>query len=115
MQNVSLEHVVKSGNIPIAYPSSIVHGFIDLSDLAIIARNIILSPTRHNLAQYELVAQNVSYDDIAGIMAKVYRKNIRCHVLPAKEYVARMKASGEVQSEYAEDAIERLMLYYGRW
>ena len=115
MQNVSLDHVIKSGKIPIAYSSSVVQGFVDLSDLAIIARNIILAPTRHNLARYELVAQNVSYDDIAKILAKVFRRQMQCEVLPTKEFVGRMKASGEVKSEYAEDAIERLMLYYDRW
>lgn len=115
MQNVTLEHVIKSGKIPIAYSSSVVHGFVDLGDLAIIARNVILSPNQHNLARYELVSQNVSYDDIAEIIGKVCRMDIQCDVLPTKEFVARMKASGEVKSEYAEDAIERLMLYYDRW
>lgn len=115
MQNVTLEHVIKSGKIPIAYSSSVVHGFVDLGDLAIIARNVILSPNQHNLARYELVAQNASYDDIAEIIGKVCRMDIQCDVLPTKEFVARMKASGEVKSEYAEDAIERLMLYYDRW
>lgn len=115
MQNVSLAHVIQSGKIPIAFSSSIVQGFVDLSDLAILARNIILTPIRHNLARYELVSQNISYDDIAGIIAKACRTDIQCDVLPAKEFVARMKASGEVNSEYAEDAIERLVLYYDRW
>ena len=115
MQNVSLDHVIKSGKIPIAYSSSVVQGFVDLSDLATIARNIILTPAQHNLAQYELVAQNISYDDIAKIFAKVLHQDIGCEVLPTKEFVERMKASGEVKSEYAEDAIERLMLYYDRW
>lgn len=115
MQNVSLEHVVESGKIPIAYSPYIVHGFVDLSDLAIIARNIILAPSRHSFAQYELVAQNVSYDDIAGIISKACRKKIQCDVVPAKEFVARMKSSGEVKDEYSEDAIERLIVYYNRW
>lgn len=115
MQNVSLEHVIRSGRIPIAYSSSVIHGFVDLADLAVVARNIILTPARHNLARYELVSHNVSYDDIAGIIGKMCRKDIQCDVLPAKEFVARMKASGEVKSEYAEDAIQRLMLYYDRW
>jgi hypothetical protein len=115
MQNVALEHVMNTSKIPIAYSSSVIHGFVDLSDLTTIARNIILAPARHNLARYELVGENISYDDIARIVARVCRKDIQCDVLPAKEFVARMKASGEVRNEYAEDAIERLMLYYDRW
>ena len=115
MQNVSFEHVVTTSKIPIAYSSSVVHGFVDLADFATVARSIILAPNRHNLARYELVGENISYDGVARVVARVCRKDIQCDVLPAKEFVARMKASGEVRSEYAEDAIERLMLYYDRW
>lgn len=69
---MSLEHVVQSGEIPIAYSSFIVQGFVDHSDLAILARNIIMAPTRHNLTRYELVVQDMSYDGIAGLIAKVW-------------------------------------------
>ena len=61
----------------------------------------MLALTLHNLARYGLVAPNTSYGDIAQIIAKVSCKDIQCNVLSPKEFVARVKASGEVRSEYA--------------
>lgn len=115
MQNVAIESVMRTQKIPVAFSSSVIHGFVDLFDLATVARSIIMAPARHNLARYELVGQNISYDDVSRIATRVCHKDIQCMVLSPKEFVARMKASGEVSSEYAEEAMESLMHYYDRW
>lgn len=115
MQNLALEDVMRSHVIPIAFSSSVSHGFVDLFDLATVARNIILAPTRHNWARYELVGQNISYDEIAGIMNRLCHIEIQCDVLSPKAFIGRMKTSGEVKNECAEYAIEKMLLYYNRW
>ena len=115
MQNVSVSQVRQTGVISLGFSSSIVTGFIDLVDLAAVVRTIILSPGQHRLAQYELVGQNASYEDISRTIARVCRRDVQCNVLSREEYIGRMKVTGELQSEYAEDAIERMMVYYNRW
>jgi hypothetical protein len=115
MQNVALSQVLQTGIIPLGFSSSVVTGFIDLVDLATVIRSIILSPARHFLAQYELVGQNASYEDVSRTIARLCLRDIQCNVISRTEFIARMKATGELQSEYAEDAVERLMLYYNRW
>ena len=115
MQNVALPQAVETGVIPLGFSSSVLTGFIDLDDLATVTRSIILSPGRHFLAQYELVGQNASYEDVSRIVARVCRRDVQCNVLSRKEFIGRMKATGELQNEYAEDAVERLMVYYDRW
>lgn len=115
MQNLTLSQVLRTGMITLGYSSSIVTGFIDLDDLATVIRSIMLSPARHFLAQYELVGQNASYEDVSRTIAALSLRDIQCNVMSREEFIGRMKATGELQSEYAEDAIERLMLYYNRW
>lgn len=115
MQNVDLPLAVRTGKFSIGFSSSIPHGFVDLLDLAAVALKVINNPAEHNLARYELVAQNISYDKIAETISKVSGKAIRCQVLEAKEYLALMNQGGEIRNEYAEDAILRLMIYYDRW
>ena len=105
MQNVALSQAMRTGVIALGFSSSIVTGFVDLDDLATVTRSIILSPARHASAQYELVGQNASYEDVARTVARVYRRDIQCNVLSRKEFINRMRATGELQSEYAEDAI----------
>ncbi|KAF8495063.1 NAD(P)-binding protein [Gautieria morchelliformis] len=115
MQNVTVSQVMQTGIISLGFSSSVVTGFIDLFDLATVARSIILSPTRHFLAQYELVGQNASYDDVSRTAARVCRRDIQCNVLSREEFIGRMKITGELQGEYAEEAIERLIMYSSRW
>lgn len=115
MQNVALSQAMQTGIISLGFSSTVLTGFVDLDDLAAVTRSIILSPARHFLAQYELVGQNASYEDVSRTVARVCRRDIQCNVLPREEFIGRMRATGEISSEYAEDAIERLMTYYDRW
>jgi uncharacterized protein YbjT (DUF2867 family) len=115
MQNISLDMTIRSGKLLLAFSPDNAHGFVDLADVAIVAREVILHPTRHNFAFYELVAQNISYTDIARIIGRACSKAIICDVVPAKEFVERRKAAGEVPNDITEDAVERLMIYYDRW
>jgi len=115
MQNVALDVAVQSGKIPISFSPNIEHGFVDLDDLAHVVCSIILNPTHHNYARYELVAENISYNNIAQLIARGAQCDVQCHVLPMKDYLKIIMGSHYVRNEQAEDAIVRMMMYYDRW
>lgn len=107
--------VLKSGRIPLGFSPFVEHSFIDVTDLAQIARLVILDPKQHNLARYELVAQNISYHDIAKLVAKAATKDIQCEILSQKDFIKHMTGSPYVRNEHAEDSVMRMMVYYDRW
>jgi hypothetical protein len=115
MQNVTLRHVFHTGKLPLGYSDGVVQGFLDLRDFAQVLRNIILDPGWHNMATYELVGQNAPYTEVAQILQEVMRRDVACEVIPLKRYIAMMKERNQIQSEYAEDAMERIMVYHNRW
>lgn len=115
MQNVSLSHVLRTGKLPLGYAHSVVQGFLDLRDFSLVLRNIILDPEQHNMASYELVSENMSYTEVAYILQETMRRDVVCDVIPLKRYIEMMKEGNVIQSEYAEDAMERIMIYHNRW
>ncbi|KAF8524143.1 hypothetical protein BU17DRAFT_43277 [Hysterangium stoloniferum] len=115
MQNVALNNALSTGNIPIGFSPTIMHGFMDMTDLTAVVRTIMSKSRDHLYARYELVAENISYNDIAHTISETSGKLVQCEVFSAKEFVRKMRAAGEVQGEYAEDVLERLMMYYNRW
>lgn len=98
MQNVSFDHIMQTGKIPLGYSQTVEQGFIDLRDFASVVREIILDPMKHNRATYELVGENRTYAEVAEI-----------------RYMTMLRESGVIQSEYAEDAMERIIVYHNRW
>lgn len=115
MQNVSLEHVMRTGKLPLGYSESVQQGFVDLRDFCLVLRSIILDPPRHNFATYELVSENLSYTNVAKILKDVMHRDVECEVIPIPKYIAMLKEGRVIQSEYAEEAMERMMLYHNRW
>jgi len=115
MQNITLQYTLKSGRIPIGFSPTVEQGFVDLEDVADIARAIALDPLPHKFARYELVGENITYEGIAHTISEVARKEVRCEELTPTEFVARAKASGEVKNEHEEDSLAHLLLYYNRW
>ena len=61
MQNVDLERVVSMGVLPAAYSSKTLQGYLDLQDLAEVARLVILDPQR-------LAANGVSADQVVAAL-----------------------------------------------
>jgi len=104
-----------TGKILTPFSTSVAHGFVDLTDVAIVARKVILDPQTHNLAQYELVGQNVTYEEVARIIGRLSRRDVSCELLSPTEFVGQLQAIGEVQSEFAEDSLIRMLVYYDRW
>lgn len=115
MQNVSLGHVMRTGKIPLGYSPSVQQGFVDLRDLCFVLRDIILDPQRHNLATYELVGENLTYTKVAKVLQDVMHRNVECELIPVASYIAMLKEGRVIQSEYAEDAMERIIIYHNRW
>ncbi|KIJ54053.1 hypothetical protein M422DRAFT_42320 [Sphaerobolus stellatus SS14] len=115
MQNVSLGHVMRTGKIPLGYSDDVEQGFLDLRDLCLVLRQIIMDPVRHNRATYELVGENKTYKEVAAILQDVMGRDVQCEVIPVQRYIAMLKEGRIIQSEYAEDAMERIIVYHNRW
>lgn len=115
MQNVSLGHVLRTGKIPLGFSEMIEHGFVDLRDFASVLRQIILHPMRHNRATYEIVGENCTYLEVALVLQEALGQEVQCEQIPADRYIAMLKEGNVIQSEYAEDAMERIIVYHNRW
>jgi len=115
MQNIDLDSVIRTSKIPLGFSSELAHGFVDLIDVAAVVRKVILNPREHNMARYELVAENISYDMIAGLISEVLRRQITCDPMTPKDYLSIMNTENNIRNEYTEDCVIRLLLYYDRW
>jgi hypothetical protein len=115
MQNIRLTSVYETGILQLGCSASVPQGFLDLVDLAEVARIVISSPLNHNFASYELIGQNLPYSSVAMVIQEETRKPIKCEVLPAKEFVEKSRLVGTACGEYSEDAAERMVFYFDRW
>lgn len=115
MQNVSFDHIMQTGKIPLGYSQTVEQGFIDLRDFASVVREIILDPMKHNRATYELVGENRTYAEVAEILQRTLNREVKCEFVPTDRYMTMLRESGVIQSEYAEDAMERIIVYHNRW
>lgn len=115
MQNVLFSHIMQTGKIPLGYSDMVQQGFVDLRDFALVLRQIILDPMKHNRATYELVGENRTFSEVAAILQETLRREVKCEHVPTDRYIAMMREGGVIQSEYAEDAMERIIVYHNRW
>jgi len=115
MQNIDLDSVLRTSKIPLGFSAQVAHGFVDLIDVAAVVRKILLNPKDHSMARYELVAENISYDKIANLISEVSRRQISCDLMAPKDYLATMNSENNIRSEYTEDCVIRILLYYDRW
>ncbi|GJJ13482.1 hypothetical protein Clacol_007736 [Clathrus columnatus] len=115
MQNVSLGHVLRTGKIPLGYSELVEQGFVDLCDFAMVLRLIISDPMKHNRATYEIVGENKTYQEVATILQNAMGRDVQCEVINPPKYIAMLKEGNVIQNEYAEDAMERIIVYHNRW
>ncbi|KAF8583587.1 NAD(P)-binding protein [Ramaria rubella] len=115
MQNVSLGHVMRTGKLPLGYSHSVAQGFVDLRDFCHVIRSIVSDTSRHNMATYELVSENMTYTEVANILQDVMHRKVECELIPPKDYITMLKEGRAVQNEYTEDAMERIIIYHNRW
>lgn len=113
MQNIDIRGASSSGKLIGIYNAGTLQGFLDLEDLAAVARLILLDPASHNRARYELIGENISLEGVAQLLAKATGKSITCELLDREQYHANVTKNFKGTPE-ADNWIERSgrMLYY---
>ncbi len=116
MQNINLQNVITKSVLPCGYSPKVLQGFLDLQDLADIARLVIVAPLSHNRARYELVGENCSLEDVAKTITRRTHlvKNVVCQQIPRDQVVAMDVTPVNVQGVYAQDALDRMLYYYNK-
>lgn len=110
MQNMDVKGAIEGRTLMCAYSPQTLQGFLDLEDLAQVARTVLLDPTPHNRARYELVGENMSLEDVAKTIERVAGvPSVSCQLIPRGELLKR--AAG---SEYFTDALYRMLFYYDK-
>ena len=61
MQTISLKKALQTQRIHLGFAPSILHAFVDQMDVVSIIYAILVDPQHHDLVQYELVGDNISY------------------------------------------------------
>ena len=110
MQNIPIERVISTQTLSAGFTPTVLQGFLDIKDLAQIARLVIENPVPHNRARYELVGENCTLEDVASNFSEFLGKDVACKVLPRSEAVALLGS----ESEYAKEAAERMLYYYDK-
>ncbi|CAL1709519.1 unnamed protein product [Somion occarium] len=115
MQNFDLQNVIKSSVIPAPYSSKTLQGFLDLEDLAVVARDVILNPTLHNRARYELVGENITLEEVAKTIGRVANlPALKCEEVPRAKVAESGAIPTKALSEYAKEGLDRMLYYYDR-
>lgn len=116
MQNIDLQKVVSTGTLTALYSPTTLQGYLDLDDLARVARLAILDPEAHGRARYELVGENCTYEDVAKEIEKQTGRAVRIEGVPREE-VARLGGthiSASLATTYAVEGLGRMLYYYDK-
>ena len=92
------------------YTPTVLQGFLDLSDLAIIARTVLLKPEAHNRARYDLVGVNTTLAAVAETVTRTTAMRVQCRSVPREEAVERFSTMGE----HGKEEAERMLFYYDK-
>lgn len=115
MQNMDVKTAAQTGILHCAYNPKTLQGFLDLEDLATVARVVLLDPNPHACARYELVGQNASLEDVAATIARVAEaSDVRCVQIPRSDVVAKGTVPAKPDGAYAVDALDRMLFYYDK-
>ena len=114
MQNVNLERVVSTGVLPAAYSPSVLQGYLDLGDVAAVARLVLLNPAAHNRARYELVGENCTFEDVARYISKQTGKETTVEPISRDQVVGRGATHVNVVSDYTAEGLDRMLYYYDK-
>ena len=110
MQNVDVRSIVSTSQYTLPYPHTTLQSFIDIHDLALVVRKIILNSEPHNRATYQLVGQTCSHEDIARDIGVYSNKaEVECVRVDRRDFVGDGSAN-----EYEADVLDRVLLYYER-
>lgn len=112
MQNVDVEAVRKSSTLRATYSLNTLQGYLDLQDLAAVARTVLLDPAPHNRARYELVGQNCTFEDLARILSAHLGHKVTVKRINREDVVTGMHVV--TQGDYAVETLDRMLYYYDR-
>ncbi|KAJ3009159.1 hypothetical protein NUW54_g2883 [Trametes sanguinea] len=114
MQNVNLHNAVATGTLLANYTPSTLQGYLDLEDLAAVARLVLLNPTEHNLARYELVGENCTYEDVARAISAQTGQQIKVELVPRDKIVGKSDVHMNLSGDYAREGMDRMLYYYDK-
>lgn len=112
MQNVDVEAVRKSSTLRATYSLNTLQGYLDLQDLAAVARTVLLDPAPHNRARYELVGQNCTFEELARILSAHLGHEVTVKRINREDVVTGMHVVA--QGDYAVETLDRMLYYYDR-
>lgn len=112
MQNLlaNWKSITKEGILRVPYSVEAKFSFLDLEDLAEVAK-IVLTESNHKNAIYELAGTNpMSYTEVAEIFSKVLKREVKAERLEIGDW--RLRTTG--LSEYAMENLVRMFEYYDK-
>ena len=114
MQNLSLSTALSAGELTCPYTPTVLQGFLDLEDFAVVARIVLLNPAAHTYARYELVGQNCALQDVARQLSKATGKEIACMQPPRDMAVEKFVKEKGLTAFVEKDGFERMLFYYDK-
>lgn len=114
MQNIPLASVLSEQMLLAYYSPDTLQGFLDLSDLAAVARLVLLEGTaKHSRARYELVGQNCTFADVAREIATQSGQEVKIERVDREQLIERVTHINP-QGEYQNEALDRMLYYYNK-
>jgi NAD(P)H dehydrogenase (quinone) len=113
MQNLlaGWKSIIADGVLRVPYSIHSKFSFIDLEDVAEVARIVLTEPNHLNVT-YELVGtQPLSHVEVAETFSNVLRHDVRARKEDIRDW--RLHAKG--MSEYALENLVRMFEYYDQW
>ncbi|MBL8090286.1 MAG: NmrA family NAD(P)-binding protein [Anaerolineales bacterium] len=113
MQNLlaNWKSIVENGILKVPYSIESKFSFIDLENLAEVAK-IVLTEPNHKNAIYELSGtMPMSHIEVAEIFSKVLEREVKAEKMEIRDW--RLGVTGS--SEYALENLVRMFEYYDKW
>ncbi|MBX3038751.1 MAG: NmrA family NAD(P)-binding protein [Anaerolineales bacterium] len=113
MQNLlaNWKSIVENGILKVPYSIESKFSFIDLENLAEVAK-IVLTEPNHKNAIYELSGtMPMSHIEVAEIFSKVLEREVKAEKMEIRDW--RLGVTGS--SEYALENLVRMFEYYNKW
>ena len=114
MQNIKVKDAVEQGVFHCASATHVLQGYVALEDLAAVSELVLLNLEEHNRARYELVGQNASLEEVAGIISKCAGKTIPAELVPRDQVGLRALLPTKAQTAFAQEGLDRMLFYYDR-
>ncbi|CDO74008.1 hypothetical protein BN946_scf185043.g57 [Trametes cinnabarina] len=114
MQNVNLQNTVSTGTLRANYTPTTLQGYLDLEDLAAVARLVILNPAPHNRARYELAGANRTYEEVAREISAQARKQITVELIPRGNIIGKSDIHMKLADDYSREGLDRMLYYYDK-